>query len=171
MRDDRTLRLTLKNASRRGSHRKDSPGGIYGASGLLGDGIALGVHVVVDHAFGLHWQKGSNADVKSDVGMRYSGKNFRSEMKACSGGRHRAGRFGKHRLVANLILLVRLPAQVRRNWNAAEVLEVGFPVEFHYARSVLERFHDTRLYSRDGEGESWTHLPTRFRQAEPFSRA
>ena len=102
--------------------------------------------------------------------MRYSGKDFRSEMKACGGGGDRARSFRKHRLIADLVFLVRLTTQIRRNRNAAEVLEVGFPVELDYPRSVLERPDDARHRARDGEGEPWAHLPTRLCQAKPFSR-
>ena len=50
--------------------------------------------------------------------------------------------FGKHGLVADLVFLVRVAMEIGRNRNAAETLEVGFGVEFHY-RAIRPRESST----------------------------
>ena len=91
------------------------------------------MHAVVCDLFDLGRQESADSNVKSHVGVRYSGEQFRSEMQAGRRSCDRARALGKNGLIADLVLSVGGAMKIGRNGDAAETLQIGLRVEFHYA--------------------------------------
>ncbi len=144
------------------------PGGVDGASALLADMVALGMHVMVLDILRLHRAESAHPNMQGKEGVGYVCQNFRSEMQSRSGGGNGALLTRKGGLISLTVIRVALTVHVVRKCKPAMGLLVNGPVPDNDAVTIIQNGVNRARGLADFHSAPWFHLLAGAHEAFPL---